>query len=137
MKKIVIASFLVTVIFLIGCGSYGGTSTPATPVQAQPPAATPAPAQQQAATSAPTGKVNQVSIKGFAFNPSSITIKKGDSITWTNEDSVPHTVTGAGFDSRALIPGKSYSYTFNDAGSYDYKCSIHPTMKATVVVQPR
>lgn len=130
MKKIVIASFLVTVIFLIGCGSYYGTSTPATPVQTQPPAATQAPAPAAAS------KVHQVTIKNFAFNPAVITIKKGDTVNWTNEDSVPHTVTGAGFDSRTLSPGKSYSYTFNDAGSYDYVCSIHPNMKAKVVAQP-
>lgn len=130
MKNLAIAFFLVTVMFLISCGSYSGTSTPAAPVQTQPPAATQSPAPTAA------GNVHQITIKNFAFNPAIITIKKGDTVNWTNEDSTSHKVTGPGFDSGTLSSGKSFSYTFKDAGSYDYVCSIHPSIKAKIVVQP-
>ena len=124
MRNLAIAFILAAIISLISCGSYSGTSIPAAPVQTQP------------AAPAAGGTVFKVAIKSFAFSPATITIKKGDAVSWTNEDSSAHTATGPGFDSGTLGPGKSYSYTFNDAGSKDYICSLHPSMRAMVVVQP-
>jgi amicyanin len=77
-------------------------------------------------------------IKDFAFSPSSLTIKVGDKVTWTNQDSAPHTVTADSrgeFDSGRLSQGDTFSYTFDTAGTFDYHCSIHPFMQATVIVQ--
>lgn len=93
------------------------------------------PSATQAAGPATAGNVYQVTIKNFAFDPATINIKKGDSVKWTNEDSAPHTVTGPGFDSGTLNTGKTYSYTFNVAGSFDYQCNLHPRMKGTITVQ--
>jgi plastocyanin len=76
-----------------------------------------------------------VSISNFAFNPENVTIQVGQKVTWTNNDSVPHTVTGTDFDSGKLDPGATYSHTFDKAGSFDYKCTIHPSMLAKVTVQ--
>ncbi|MBI2109238.1 MAG: cupredoxin family copper-binding protein [Parcubacteria group bacterium] len=75
-------------------------------------------------------------IQGFAFSPASITVKKGTTIVWTNKDSVGHTVTGGGGgpDSRLLGEGESYSFTFNNAGVFNYVCSPHPSMRGTVTV---
>jgi plastocyanin len=80
---------------------------------------------------------NAVSIAGFAFSPASSTIKVGDKITWTNKDSTTHTVTAddGSFNSGDLATGATFSFTFTKAGSHAYHCSIHPSMKATVVVQ--
>lgn len=77
-----------------------------------------------------------VTIGNFAFSPATLTIHKGATVTWTNNDGVPHTVTGdnGGPTSSALGQGQSYSYTFNTVGSFPYHCSIHPSMKATVQV---
>lgn len=78
-----------------------------------------------------------VAIVNFAFNPASLTVKKGATITWTNQDAVGHTVTidnGMGPDSALLGQGQSYSYTFNDVGAYAYHCKPHPNMRATVTV---
>lgn len=81
-------------------------------------------------------KTDQIVIKDFAFNPSSITVKIGDTVTFTNDDSVTHTVAGdGGIDSRDLATGESYKETFNTAGTFNYHCTIHPTMKGMVVVQ--
>jgi len=80
---------------------------------------------------------NAVKIQNFAFNPASLTIKAGTTVTWTNLDSTAHRIvsdTGA-FQSSDLSNGQSYSYTFNKTGSYSYHCGIHPSMKGTIVVQ--
>jgi plastocyanin len=79
-----------------------------------------------------------VDISGFAFQPGSVTIQVGDTVTWTNNDSVAHTATSVDdpglFDGEMEI-GESFSFTFSEAGSFDYICEFHPTMEGTVVVQ--
>jgi len=80
----------------------------------------------------------KVSIKGFAFNPKTITIKSGTTIFWTNEDSVGHTVTsdsGKELDSKLLSKEESYEHTFNTPGTYNYHCTPHPSMKGTIIVE--
>jgi plastocyanin len=76
-----------------------------------------------------------------AFDPSPVKVKVGGTVTWTNNDSMPHTATsGKGgkpdgtFDSSTLAPGKSFSFKFAKAGEYPYYCMIHPTMVGTVSV---
>ncbi len=78
-----------------------------------------------------------VSIANFAFSPATLTIAAGTTVTWTNKDTAPHTATS---DSQAwttptLQTGQSGSVTFKDAGTFTYHCSVHPFMKATIIVQ--
>jgi len=77
-----------------------------------------------------------IDIANFAFSPATITVKAGTTITWTNKDSAPHTVTAAdgSFDSGNMAKSQSYSKKFDTAGSYAYVCAYHPNMKATVIV---
>jgi plastocyanin len=76
-----------------------------------------------------------VSIAGFAFGPGSVTVEVGDTVTWTNDDTAPHTATASGdFDTGTIAVGDSASVTFDTAGTYAYVCSIHPAMQGTVVV---
>jgi plastocyanin len=78
---------------------------------------------------------NEVWIQGMAFSPGIITITAGTTVTWTNKDAVPHTVTSTGnFDSGSIANGGTFSFTFNSAGTYPYICSFHPSMTATVKV---
>lgn len=79
----------------------------------------------------------QVTIANFAFSPATLTISPGTTVTWINNDSVAHTSTSdtGVWDSGSLATGKSFSFTFNGAGTFPYHCSIHPFMKATIVVQ--
>lgn len=70
------------------------------------------------------------------FVPSTITIKKGTTVTWNNTDVVDHNVTGSGWASGNLTPGQSYSRTFTTAGSFDYSDTLHPIMQATINVLP-
>lgn len=77
-----------------------------------------------------------IAIKNFAFEPDSVTIKVGAKVTWTNEDYVSHTVTSEEgvFDSGTLGNGETFSYTFEEAGTYEYICTIHPSMKGEIIV---
>ena len=79
-----------------------------------------------------------VMVKNFAFNPATIEIAAGTTVTWTNNDAAPHTATqepaGSGFQSGRLNTGDSFSYTFDTPGTFDYFCEFHPNMKGTVVV---
>lgn len=79
---------------------------------------------------------NAVVISNFSFSPAKLTVVKGTTVVWTNQDSAPHTVTGTGGGpaSGTLNQGESYSYTFDQAGSFGYRCSIHPSMTGTVTV---
>lgn len=84
-----------------------------------------------------TPQETAVNIQNFSFAPSSLTIKKGTKVTWTNNDNSTHTVTvdsGTGPSSNNLSSGDTYSYTFNDAGTFAYHCKIHTMMKGTVIV---
>jgi plastocyanin len=82
-----------------------------------------------------------VSIKNLEFDPIAITVKSGTSVTWTNEDAVPHTVTSktpspVAFDSGTMQQGSTFTYTFTQTGSYPYFCTIHTFMTGTVIVVP-
>ena len=80
---------------------------------------------------------NAISISGFAFSPASTTVKSGTVVTWTNKDGVSHTVTSnnGGFPSSGNIaPNGTYVVTFTATGTYNYHCSIHPSMTGTVTV---
>ena len=90
-------------------------------------------------TSAPShAATTNVTIVDYAFSPASITVHVGDTITWTNQDTAPHTVTSssgpAKLDSPQLEKGQSWSFTFTKAGDYEYYCAVHPDMKGKVIV---
>jgi plastocyanin len=77
-----------------------------------------------------------VNIQNIAFNPASITVNAGDTVNWTNNDSVAHTVTSdtSGVFNMSSAPGSTVSFTFNTPGTFAYHCNIHPNMHGTVVV---
>jgi plastocyanin len=77
-----------------------------------------------------------VSIDNFTFAPAELTVKVGDTVTWTNHDDIPHTVVSAGkFRSKALDTDNSFSFTFAAAGDYKYFCSLHPHMTGMIKVE--
>ncbi len=105
------------------------TSTALLAVMIVAGAAGASPAQAQGTTA--------VSIVDFAFQPASVTVPVGATVTWTNNGMAPHTSTSSagGWDSGSLTSGQSFSFTFPRAGSFSYICTIHPSMMGTVVVQ--
>lgn len=94
-----------------------------------------------APTAAAAMSANAVTIKTFAFQPKPVHIKVGETVTWTNQDQILHTVTSGTrgnpdgmFDNKLDGVGATATFTFNTAGTFAYHCSIHPGMDATVVV---
>jgi len=79
-----------------------------------------------------------VKIDNFTFGPEKLTVKAGTTVTWTNEDDIPHMVASAtkAFKSKALDTDDSFSFTFTMPGTYEYFCSLHPRMTGTIVVEP-
>jgi plastocyanin len=96
----------------------------------------PAAQAQDAAPSAPAQNSTSVTISNFAFQPASLQVAVGTTVTWTNQDSTAHTVTSdtGAFDSGQLAPGATFSQTFMTPGTFAYHCQIHPFMTATIVV---
>ena len=78
-----------------------------------------------------------VSIVDLTFEPGSIEVDAGATVTWSNDDSIPHTVTARDedFNSGVLMGGDSFSQTLSEPGTFDYFCAIHPSMSGTVVVR--
>jgi plastocyanin len=79
----------------------------------------------------------EVNIDQFTFYPQRITVKAGTTVTWTNEDDVPHTVASSikFFKSKTLDTADKFSFTFTTPGTYAYICSVHPYMTGAVVVE--
>lgn len=76
-----------------------------------------------------------VTIKNFAFSPATLTVKAGSTVTWTNQDTIAHDVKGDTFQSATLNTGDAFQFTFDKAGTYEYICGLHPTMKGTIIVE--
>jgi plastocyanin len=128
----------ITLILVAVCGC---TQTPATPpIQTNP--TTPAittesqtfvttPTQQKT----PTVSDNTIRIKSLAFDRENISVHVGSTVRWVNLDSVPHRIVFEdGADSTVLAASQSWSRKFDEAGTYKYSCTIHPTMQGTVMV---
>ena len=78
----------------------------------------------------------KVTIDNFPFTPAELTVKVGDTVTWTNHDDIPHTVVSAGkFRSKAMDTDNSFSFTLTSAGDYKYFCSLHPHMTGMIKVE--
>jgi plastocyanin len=99
--------------------------------------------QQQPAGGGGGGEAAAVKMSGIKFAPDSVTVARGDTVTWTNDDNVGHDVTktggpGAAFksgDPGGMMKGDTFSQTFDTPGKVEYVCTVHPNMKATVTVK--
>jgi len=83
-------------------------------------------------------KQNRIEIKDFAFNPQTLTVKSGETVTWINRDEEPHTVVSVGKKfkkSTALDTDQEFTITAGAPGTYTYFCSVHPKMTGTIVVE--
>ena len=137
MKKLLVLLIACLALTLAACGDDddddggGGaatTTTEQTDTGAEPPAG------------GGGGGTAAVDIPAIAFEPAEITVNAGTTVTWTNSDDLPHTVTkdggpGADFDSGDLEPGDTFEQTFDEPGTVDYVCTIHPGQTGTVIVE--
>ncbi len=118
-------------------------TTTATPAPPPPPADAPsttspsttaAPAAAEAPAEQPTAPVT-VAIQAFAFQPEATRIRVGDEVTWSNGDPTAHNATGNGWATATLPAGGSTAVRFDAPGTYDYRCTIHPSMRGTIIVE--
>src|SRR5882757_7517989 len=134
------------ITLVAGCGSThssaatkpAGSSAPGTSMPASssmPGMSMPASGSASKAVGAPV-TTNAIAIQNFAFSPATVPIKAGTTITWTNRDQDAHTVTATkrSFHSATLNTGDTFRHTFTTPGTYEYLCTIHPFMTATIVV---
>jgi len=147
MNKSVLGILILAVILAYGCAPQ--TDTPTIITEPEPIAdETPAePGVEEAVVEEPTEEPKtstvtepttvDIDISGFAFNPATITIKKGTTVRWTQKDSTRHSATSDDgvFDSQLLSKGETYSHTFNDAGTFKYHCRPHSSMKGKIIVE--
>jgi len=120
-----------TLLIFSGCGLTGSTlSTSNSPSNTPPTPSTPN--VQVNTTKASSYNIN---IEKFTFSPATLTISKGSTVTWINNDSAPHQIKSAIFKSASFSKGQSVSYTFNTAGTFDYICPIHPSMTGQIIVE--
>jgi amicyanin len=125
----IVAAVIAIVIALVALVGFGGKS--ATQGMSMAGMSTSANAGKSGATA-----TTAVAIKNFAFSPETITVKAGSTVTWTNNDSVDHTVTfdGNTVSSSDLGMNDTFSHAFPTPGTYHYICTIHPFMHGTVIV---
>jgi amicyanin len=123
-----------TIVAIAGCGSSSSSKSNSS-AAAKPPASG---STQSSGGAAPSGGAIHVTMKNLAFNPATIHAKVGDTVEWTNLDGPPHNVTwtaGPRFTSSStLATNATFSLKLTQAGTIHYICTIHPFMKATIVV---
>lgn len=121
LRKSLVAIGLCAVVALVivGCSSTSNTNTPST---------------GGTGTTAPAAGTT-ITEKNFAFSPADATVKVGETVTFTNEDSAPHNVSIDGKELGSQDPGASVTWTPTKAGTYPYSCVIHPTMTGQITVQ--
>ena len=99
------------------------------------PATNPEPVTTAKTTADSSSVSSAVSIEGFAFNPETMTVKAGTTVVWTNNDSASHDIKSDSFSSPSMANGQTFEFKFEDKGTYDYSCGIHPTMKGKIIVE--
>lgn len=145
MKKYLLFMAVVLVaapLLVAGCTSTSNPSpSPSTATVSTATTAATSNATTSIATSSPNPSTSAASqtvvMQGFTFQPASITIQTGASVTWRNDDSVSHQIVSNtnAFSSPVLNAGGSYTHVFDQAGTYSYHCGIHPYMTGTITVQ--
>ena len=117
---VAVLSLAASAVLLLGCGSDGGST------------------DQTSAAPGGAGGAKAVTIKDYIYRPATITVPKGTTLTFTNQDSTAHTATSKEsgvFESGPIETGKSAKVTLNTSGTFTYYCLFHPFMKGTVVVE--
>ena len=125
-RRILLALCAVVALAAAGCGSSNSSSTSSG-------------SSSSASTAAASSSGGAVAIKmqNIAFDPKAVTVKVGQKVTWTNDDSVDHNVTsqsGETIKSQNFGKGATFSFTPTKAGTIKYVCTIHPGMDATLTV---
>jgi plastocyanin len=128
-KELIISIVLIMIGVSLTFGCTGNKTTTPTDSPTATPAAT------YTATPATTPMNVEVTINNLTFDPANVSITVGDTVVWKNVDKVEHQIKIAEAESTILTEGKTFSHTFNTSGTFNYTCTIHPSMKGTVIVK--
>jgi plastocyanin len=139
MNKVILMLCCAVALVAAGCGSSSKTSSSSSSSSSS---AKPKTTASSGGAAAGGSKVAVV-MKNIAFSPASVTVKKGGTVKWTNDDTVGHDVTeksgpGSKFKSGAsggLQGGDTFQQKFKTAGTYKYVCTVHPNMVGTITVK--
>ena len=150
-KFLLITVMSVLSLFLAACGQSGADSSGSSGTQSTtPPNASPNPNTEMSKMEMPAkpspspnkdlpkgSSPNQVVMENFSFQPATLTVKAGTSVTWINNDDTPHTVNENDklFKSGAMDTDGTFSYKFTSPGTYSYFCSLHPRMTGQIIVK--
>jgi len=95
------------------------------------------PAGAGAKLPAASARTHTITIEAVQYNPAHVTVHRGDRIVWVNKDLFPHTVTATdkAFDSGSIAVSRSWTWTARKAGTFNYSCTFHPTMKGSIEVK--
>jgi plastocyanin len=132
-KRLIPVLAAASALAVAGCGSSDDNSSSSTSTPAASSSSTTA-----AATPAASGKGVDISMKNIAFDPQSVTAKVGQTVTWTNDDSVDHNVVataGESFKSSNFGQGGTYAYKLDKPGTIKYVCTLHPGMDGTIIAK--
>ena len=149
MKTLLTGIFIIAIaLFLAGCAGQQNTIIPTGQVVGVPGPAGVNGSDGETGATGSTGETGETGETEYVAQTSNtdivnmrfsdVTIKTGDTVTWTNQDTEQHTVSsdsGNELNSPVMENGQTYSHTFTVAGTYTYHCSIHPSMKARVTVE--
>ncbi len=143
LSVLVLCALAGLILFALGgCGSSGDSSSAtSTETVTGPGGEGGAESESSGNAAAPSGdavRSQKIEIVDYAYDPDPVRIEEGGKVVWKNEDSVAHTATAedGSFDTGTIEEGKIKSETFNEPGTYEYICSIHPTMHGTIEVVP-
>lgn len=132
-KELIISIVLIMIGVSLTFGCTGNKTT--TPTDSPTATLTATPEATYTATPATTPMNVEVTINNLTFDPANVSISVGDTVVWKNVDKVEHQIKIAEAESTILTEGKIFSHTFNTAGTFNYTCTIHPSMKGTVIVK--
>ncbi|HUV82924.1 MAG TPA: plastocyanin/azurin family copper-binding protein [archaeon] len=130
-KELIISIVLIMIGVSLTFGCTGNKTTTPTDIPTATLTATPA----ATATPATTPMNVEVTIKDLAFDPANVSISVGDTVIWKNEDNVDHQIKIGDVESTLFSEGETFNHTFNTTGTFSYICTIHPSMKGTVIVK--
>jgi amicyanin len=134
---VLVESMLAPAVSGTGCPGEEAAAAPAAPAAPAPATAPAAPAPAAPAHGGHSMSAD-VTMNDLAFSPADVTVPAGSTVTWTNKEDAPHTVTskgGGALKSKNLQKGDTYSHMFMTAGTYSYYCTVHPNMMGKVTVQ--
>lgn len=132
-KEIIIFLVILGVFFAVGCVDKGDSDepVPSTPVEEVNNGGG---AGTEETVTGSGSQIIDVEIKNYKYIPQNVTVKIGQTVRWTNNDTVLHDVVGSGIESDYLQRGEKFTYTFEEEGTYQYICTLHPWMEGEVIV---